>query len=104
MSWRDTIVIHPEADKFPLLEKSELKQLADDIKKNGLRMPVVMLAQGKHKPTLLEGRNRLDAMVLAVIDFLKKTAASNPNIASHSAATLKWHWPTLPASTCIVVI
>ena len=37
MTWRHTIVIHPEADEFPLLDAAELKALADDIKDNGLR-------------------------------------------------------------------
>jgi len=48
--------IHPVAEFFPLLPKDELRELADDIKANGLQHPIVI--QGD---TLLDGRNRLAA-------------------------------------------
>lgn len=48
--------IHPVAQLFPMLSDSELHDLAQDIKTNGLQQPIVM--QGD---TLLDGRNRLAA-------------------------------------------
>ena len=39
-SWRDAIPIHPAADLLPLMSPDELRELADDIKKNGLRVKV----------------------------------------------------------------
>lgn len=58
--WRDRLAIHPAAELFPLMSKEELRTLADDIKQNGLRVPIVVLGEGNL--TLLDGRNRLDAL------------------------------------------
>src|SRR5689334_4488227 len=52
--------IHPAADLFPMLEEGELRELADDIKANGLISPVVV-KDGQ----VLDGRNRLRACELA---------------------------------------
>jgi hypothetical protein len=61
--WRAFLPIHPAAEAFPLMSESELRELADDIEKNGLkeraRFYVVSGA-----PILLDGRNRLDALWL----------------------------------------
>ena len=51
---------HPACLLFPKLGKAELQELADDIKANGLRNPVVRY-QGK----ILDGRNRLSACEIA---------------------------------------
>ena len=40
-AWRDSITVHPLADTFPMMSDGELKELAEDIKKNGQREPVV---------------------------------------------------------------
>ncbi len=55
--WRAHPKVHPAADLFPLMLESELKELADDIKQNGLQQPVVIW-----RDQLIDGRNRLDAM------------------------------------------
>jgi hypothetical protein len=62
-SWRDWLPIHPAADKFDLLPKLQLQELADDIKANGLREPC-SLREVDGRPELLDGRNRLDALTL----------------------------------------
>jgi hypothetical protein len=35
-SWRDVLKIHPACELFPLMSQAELKELGEDIKKNGL--------------------------------------------------------------------
>jgi hypothetical protein len=62
--WRDVLPVHPAADLFPLMSESELRELGEDIKKNGLRSPITV-----YNGELLDGRNRLDAMVLAGIEI-----------------------------------
>jgi hypothetical protein len=63
MSWRVFLKIHPAAELFPLMTEAELRELAEDIKTNGLRAPIVGWA-GDGDQLLLDGRNRLDAMAL----------------------------------------
>ena len=61
-SWRDLIKVHPAADLFPMMTRDELKALGEDIKKNGLGVPVILWEAEKGAPLLLlDGRNRLDA-------------------------------------------
>jgi hypothetical protein len=71
--WRDVLKIHPAADLFPLLDPEELRALGDDIRKHGLREPVVVMRQYRRRQggtmdvreydlVLIDGRNRLDAM------------------------------------------
>jgi hypothetical protein len=54
---------HPACLLFPKLGKDELQELADDIRENGLRHPIV-LYQGK----ILDGRNRLLACEIAGVE------------------------------------
>jgi hypothetical protein len=82
-NWRDHLPVHPAADLFPLMSESELKELAEDIKKNGLQHPVVIRSDPDydwrdHRYQLIDGRNRLDALaLLGRLAPHSKTAVSN---------------------------
>jgi hypothetical protein len=64
--WRKRLRVHPAADLFPLMSEDELRELGDDIKKNGQRVQVIFFSvDGPKRPAvLIDGRNRLDAMEL----------------------------------------
>ena len=64
-TWRDTYKVHPAADVFPMMSEEDLDKLGDDIKANGLRNPIILDSHG----SLLDGRNRLEAMERAAIDL-----------------------------------
>ena len=66
-SWRDVLPIHPTAELFPRLSPDELKTLGEDIKANGLQVPIVVRVEKLGDEwiyQLLDGRNRLDAIEL----------------------------------------
>jgi hypothetical protein len=64
--WRKHLAVHPAADLFPPMSEAELKELAEDIKNNGLHTKIVVspYAGDKDKCVLIDGRNRLDALAL----------------------------------------
>jgi hypothetical protein len=70
-SWRDLGKIHPAAKMFPGLVDGELHELAEDIKKNGQRVPIGMFPADLESEAPLDGRSRLDAMELAGISIIK---------------------------------
>jgi site-specific DNA-methyltransferase (adenine-specific) len=55
--------IHPVAELFPMLSASELSEMADSIKREGLLNPCV-----RQGDTLLDGRNRIAACKLAGVE------------------------------------
>ena len=55
---------HPLAECFPMLSESDLQELVDDIKANGLRQNILMY-QGK----ILDGRNRYSACQIAGVSI-----------------------------------
>jgi len=57
------------ADLFPLMSPDELKVLGEDIKKNGMKMPIVILHTKDGEWPLLDGRNRLDALEAVGVDL-----------------------------------
>ena len=47
---------HPIANAFPMMDADELEALGEDIKKHGIRQPIVV-----HEDMILDGRNRYTA-------------------------------------------
>jgi hypothetical protein len=74
-SWRDALPVHPAAEMFPRMSEVELRELGEDIRAHGLTSPIVIYKEcgfGDDDPaqySLLDGRNRLDAMALVGIQF-----------------------------------
>ena len=58
-SWRKRFKVHPSADVFPMMSDEELAKLGKDIKKRGLFHLIILDNDGV---TLIDGRNRLEAM------------------------------------------
>ena len=52
-----SLQIHPFADVWPMMSDSELKELGEDIKENGLQSPIVYT----DGPQIIDGRNRIAA-------------------------------------------
>ena len=73
-SWRDVVKIHPAAEMFPRLLDGELRELAEDIKQVGQRVPVAVFHPDLNSEQLLDGRSRLDAMQLAGLPIVKNSA------------------------------
>ena len=68
-SWRELLPVHAAAELFPRMKGDELVALGEDISRNGLRVPIIVVevdrspvvVQGR-PVALLDGRNRLDAL------------------------------------------
>ncbi|MGI8853708.1 MAG: ParB N-terminal domain-containing protein [Methyloceanibacter sp.] len=67
--WREQFKVHPAADVWPPMPEAELQALADDIKANGLRVPIVYYFTGSNEKMLIDGRNRLEAMERAGVEL-----------------------------------
>ncbi len=79
-SWRDVFPVHPAADIFPTLGPDELRELGEDIKRNGLQQDVTVWADdGAEQRYLLDGRNRLDAMELVGLDTTSDNGDITPS-------------------------
>lgn len=59
---------HPAAELFPLLDDSELADLASDIKERGLLEPIWLYDDPERGRVVLDGRNRLRACEIAGVD------------------------------------
>ncbi len=65
-SWRDSYKVYPAADVFPMMSPVELKELAEDIKQNGLREKITLWRDPRGgERYLIDGRNRMEAMAMA---------------------------------------
>lgn len=62
-----SLVQHEAAELFPMMDEAALRELADDIRVNGLREEVV-LVNGDTGLTILDGRNRLLACRMAGVE------------------------------------
>lgn len=67
-----TLPVFPAADVFPMMADDELAELAEDIKVNGLRDPIVIAdipdENGELIETLIDGRNRRKACKKAGVE------------------------------------
>jgi hypothetical protein len=64
-NWREHLKVHPAADLFPLMSETELKELAEDISKNGLQSPIMIWRSAPDgSDYLIDGRNRADALAM----------------------------------------
>ncbi|MEV8477862.1 DUF5131 family protein [Streptomyces sp. NPDC051173] len=57
--------VHPAADAYPLIDGEEFTKLADSIKRNGLREPIIV---NHDRTVLIDGRNRYRACEQAGVD------------------------------------
>ena len=67
--WRDVLKIHPACNLLPIMTVEELRDLADDIKANGLKHPVTLTVGEDNAEYLVDGRNRLDALELLGVNL-----------------------------------
>jgi hypothetical protein len=74
VTWRNVLRVHPAADLFPMMDDDALADVAEDIKANGLKQPVVIWSETKDSKEvfLLDGRNRLDAMEAAGLPVVRE--------------------------------
>jgi ParB-like chromosome segregation protein Spo0J len=70
MNTMNGYLVHPAADAFPMMSDAELKDLAEDIRVNGLQTPVVL---NHDESILIDGRNRLRACGMADVDLTYDT-------------------------------
>jgi hypothetical protein len=80
--WRKYLSVHPAAELFDRMSESELRELGENIKANGLISPIIAL-QVEGRLHILDGLNRLDAMELAGVvlnhKFLKACLNGSKN-------------------------
>lgn len=62
--------VHPFADAFPLVEGEEFDELVQDVKRNGLREPIIL---SHDRRVLIDGRNRYRACEAAGVDAVFET-------------------------------
>ena len=84
--------IHPLCAMWPIMAPDQLKELADDIKANGIRQPIVIY-EGK----VLDGRNRLLAAEMVgfepTLDNFKAYNGNDPEGVVISANARRRHMP-----------
>ena len=86
--WRDLLKVHPAAEMFPMMSPDELKDLGEDIKANGLTMPIALFLDENYQLSVLDGRNRLDALVAIGFKFSSGENAEPPAVTHPDGRTL----------------
>jgi N6-adenosine-specific RNA methylase IME4 len=76
--------VHPAAELFPMMEGEAFDALVEDIKKHGLRMPIVQI-----KNAILDGRNRYRACLLAGVDVRTEEFTGTDPVAYVISANLQ---------------
>ena len=69
--WLGEYPVHPVASLFPMIDDESLNALAEDIKKNGQREPIIVAYLDEamiNEPVVIDGRNRHAACRLAGIE------------------------------------
>jgi hypothetical protein len=66
--------VHPYAAWFPMLDDDGLARLANDIRENGQRLPILLDREGK----VVDGRNRLAACRMAGVPPWTETTDDDP--------------------------
>ena len=69
--WIGEYPVHPVASLFPMIDDESLNALAEDIKKNGQREPIIVAYLDEamiDEPVVIDGRNRHAACKLAGIE------------------------------------
>jgi len=87
-SWRDVLPIHPAANLFPAMSETELRELGADIKKNGMTSPILLWPGDDGNYSLLDGRNRLNAMELVGLKTVDKNGEFAKELAPGSYSAL----------------
>lgn len=105
--------VHPFADAFPLIEGPEFDELVSDIKRQGLRSPIVLSHDGK---TLIDGRNRWRACDTAgadpvferlperyteamILDYIVSTNVSRRHLSPGQLAAVAFEYQAAIAAT-----
>lgn len=84
MEFIEGIPVHPVASLFPMIDDESLQELADDIRENGLREPIVLahMGDGFDDEVLIDGRNRYRACLMAGVEPKFKKLHALPNVSS----------------------
>ena len=77
---------HPAAEAFPMMGDAELAELAEDIKANGLRTPVVVIDVAG-ETLVLDGRNRLRAAHMAGLPTVASRLFDGPDPVAYVLST-----------------
>ena len=82
------IPVHPVASIFPMMSGEELYDLAEDIRTNGLREPIVCahMGDGFDDEVLIDGRNRYRACQLAGVEPKFRDLHTLPNVSADEGA------------------
>ena len=88
MEFIDGIPVHPVASLFPMIDDESLQGLADDIRENGLREPIVLahMGDGFDDEVLIDGRNRYRACLLAGVEPKFVDLHTLPNVSADEGA------------------